>query len=357
VDSHDPDRLLLRLVTEALEAWGLSPRQLAPLVDAHHSAHPMSALLDAAAMLTDNQTLGIELAYATTIRALSPVVYLMMSGPTLGAALRDMTQYASVAVHRPTTAALLVEKQTTTFLFGPETGGRTYSEYLAALLVRLFRYIVDDPQLRPIAARFTHSTPSDLRARNGIFGEDLTYDQPRNGLVFSAEQVAQPCVHASTALHALHERALYEALQAELQDSLLLRVREAISDGLLHNLPTMKSVSRAVGLSERTLQRRLQERGTSFERLLQEVRRQRTLQLLSQCSLSIESVAHETGYRDASSLHRAFRAWTGVTPAVYRARLQGAADADLEKPASDGSTSDGDGRAQRSRAEDKNQPT
>ena len=46
------------------------------------------------------------------------------------------------------------------------------------------------------------------------------------------------------------------------------------------------------------------------------------LQLLAQHSLSVEAVAHATGYRDPSSFHRAFRAWTGVTPAVYRARLK-----------------------------------
>ena len=68
--------------------------------------------------------------------------------------------------------------------------------------------------------------------------------------------------------------------------------------------------------------RRLKERGTSFERLLVEVRRQRMLQLLAQRGLSVEAVAHATGYRDPSSFHRAFRAWTGVTPAVYRARLK-----------------------------------
>jgi AraC-like DNA-binding protein len=102
-------------------------------------------------------------------------------------------------------------------------------------------------------------------------------------------------------------------------------------------------VARAIGLGERTLQRRLGERGTSFERLFQDVRRQRTLELLAQESLSIQAVALETGYHDASSFHRAFRAWTGVTPAVYRARLKAAAD-EIRKghePPSDPPRSDG----------------
>ncbi len=319
---HEPDGLILRLVTDALVAVGLSPAQLGPLVDPRRAHEPASALVDAAALVTGDPNLGLALAEATAIRALSPVVYLMMSGPDLGAALADLTRFAPVAVHRPTTATLLVEPQATTLVFGPEPGGRAYTEYLAALLIRLFRYLVDDATLRPIAARLTHVEPAELSRRHAIFGAQLTWAQPRNAIVLSAAQVRLPCVHASDTLHALHERALAEALQSELEDALLARVRAALAQRVGPDLPTMAGVARAVGLSERTLQRRLGERGTSFERLLQDVRRQRTLALLAQPSLTIQSVALEMGYHDASSFHRAFRAWTGVTPAVYRARLK-----------------------------------
>jgi len=99
-----------------------------------------------------------------------------------------------------------------------------------------------------------------------------------------------------------------------------------MAQSLVRELPAMSVVARAIGLSERTLQRRLGERGSSFERLFQEVRRQRTLELLAQPSWSVQAVARATGYHDASAFHRAFRAWTGMTPAVYRAQLQAAAD-------------------------------
>jgi AraC-like DNA-binding protein len=326
VTSREPDELLVRLATDALQAVGLAPERLAPLVDPRRAHEPVSALLDAAALVTGNPDLGIELAYATSIRALSPLVYLMMSGPTLAAALRDMTRYASVAVHRPTTATLIEELETTTFVFGPEPGGRTYSEYLAALLVRLFRYLVDDKELRPIAARFAHEPPADESKRRELLGTNLTWNQPRNAIVLSREQVALPCAHASEELHAVHERTLHEALQAQLVDSLLLRVRELVARSLSKQEATIGSVARSIGLGERTLQRRLGERGTSFERLFRDVRRQRTLELLAQASMSIQEVAFETGYRNASSFHRAFRAWTGVTPAAYRARLKVAAE-------------------------------
>ena len=317
----------MRLASDALDAVGLPPAQLQPLVDPGRAHEPASALVDAAARVSGNPNLGLELAQATAMRALSPVVYLMMSAPDLGGALADMTRFAPVAVHRPTTALLQTEPHATAFVFGPEPGGRTYSEYLAALLVRLFRYLVDDATLCPIAARFTHDEPAGLplAPRRAVFGAQLAWSQPRNALVWSAAQLRLPSVHRSDLLHGLHERALQEALQSQLEDALLGRVRAALaerSDRIAPEPPTMSAVARAVGLSERTLQRRLGERGTSFERLFQDVRRQRTLELLAQPSLSIQAVALEMGYHDASSFHRAFRAWTGLTPAVYRARLK-----------------------------------
>jgi AraC-like DNA-binding protein len=332
VDGRERGDLILRLVSDALRAWGLPPERVTPLCDWRRCSQPASVLVDAAAVVTGNDELGLELAQATAVRALTPVFYIMMSAPTLGAALYEMTRFAPVALHRPTTAALTVDKDSTTFLFGPEYGGRIYSEYVAALLMRIFRYLIDDPQLKPIAARFTHSPPADLGPRYEVFGTELLYDQPRNALVLSAEQAGRPCAHASSILHSLHERALQDALHAELEEALLHRVRSELENGLAHGAPTMTSVARSLGMSERTLQRRLHERATSFERLLQEVRREKTLQLLSEHSISLEAVARATGYCDASSFHRAFRAWTGITPAVYRARLKASAAGKASTP-------------------------
>jgi AraC-like DNA-binding protein len=233
-----------------------------------------------------------------------------------------MTRFTPVAMHRPTTAELVVEKHGTSFIFGPEPGGPPYTEYVMALVVRLFRYVVDVPDLRPAAARFTYPAPSDLGRRHELFGTELSFSQPRMAITFSPEQLRLPCPHASDVLHRAHERALQEELEKALEDRLLQRVRGALAEGLTQEAPSTATVARALGLSERTLQRRLKERGTSFERLLSEVRHQRMLELLSQQSLSVEAVARATGYRDPSSFHRAFRAWTGVTPAVYRARLK-----------------------------------
>ncbi|HWE30615.1 MAG TPA: helix-turn-helix transcriptional regulator, partial [Polyangia bacterium] len=81
------------------------------------------------------------------------------------------------------------------------------------------------------------------------------------------------------------------------------------------SLPT---VARALGMGVRTLQRGLHHHHTSFNVLLEDVRRRRTIELLERSLLSVKDVAQAVGYKDARILHRSFRSWTGVSPGEYR---------------------------------------
>jgi len=80
----------------------------------------------------------------------------------------------------------------------------------------------------------------------------------------------------------------------------------------------LSEVARDLGLSGRTLQRRITEEGTSFRDLLSEARQELGRQLLSDPSAEIDEVACLLGYQDASSFYRAFRYWEGVTPSRWR---------------------------------------
>ncbi|MDP9141490.1 MAG: AraC family transcriptional regulator [Pseudomonadota bacterium] len=82
--------------------------------------------------------------------------------------------------------------------------------------------------------------------------------------------------------------------------------------------PDLASVASRLNLSERTLKRRLHERGLGFQQLLDEARRRDAVQLLGDASLSIEQIALRTGYTDPANFTRAFRKWMGTTPSEYR---------------------------------------
>ena len=84
-------------------------------------------------------------------------------------------------------------------------------------------------------------------------------------------------------------------------------------------------MAQALHLSQRTLQRRLQEEGTSYQQLLDDTRRDMAEQYLQQPGLTLLEVAYLLGFADPSNFFRAFRRWFGCTPNEYRARRQGVA--------------------------------
>ncbi|MGB6058621.1 MAG: AraC family transcriptional regulator [Microthrixaceae bacterium] len=94
----------------------------------------------------------------------------------------------------------------------------------------------------------------------------------------------------------------------------------AMMDGAEGGYPTLGEVAERLHTSRRTLKRRLQERGTSFHQLLDDARRARAVRLLTSTTLSVEQIARQLGYADASGFRRAFHGWTDTNPSDFRER-------------------------------------
>ncbi|WP_028530699.1 helix-turn-helix domain-containing protein [Paenibacillus sp. HW567] len=88
--------------------------------------------------------------------------------------------------------------------------------------------------------------------------------------------------------------------------------------------PEIQAVAKEMGMSDRTLQRRLTDENTSFQHLLTQARHEQALEYLADPSLDIKEVAFLIGYEDQSSFYRAFRLWEGNTPANWRTEHLGA---------------------------------
>jgi len=127
--------------------------------------------------------------------------------------------------------------------------------------------------------------------------------------------------------HALFRSVFERQAREELallpaENDLLEQVRAQIHRGLVRGYFTLHSTADALGMSPRTLERRLTEHGESYQDLVESVRRERALQLLEE-GRTIEETAALTGYTERSSFHRAFIRWFGRTPAaVQRARAR-----------------------------------
>lgn len=141
----------------------------------------------------------------------------------------------------------------------------------------------------------------------------------RTRLVLHAEDGDLPLISRSPMLWDTLEPGLTEQLeQRNAPLDMSLRVRRVLHEGLPGGCTTAEAAARRLGVSKRSLQRRLTEEDTSFQFLLNDVRSQLAKQYLKQSDLSTAEICHLLGFREMSSFYRAFRGWTGTTPNMFR---------------------------------------
>jgi len=101
-------------------------------------------------------------------------------------------------------------------------------------------------------------------------------------------------------------------------NSITYRIRELLGDDFRLEMPSFEELTELLGMSARTLRRRLEKEGTSYQRIKDNARRDVAIALLSRDGLTVSEVAEQLGFSDPSAFHRSFKKWTGQSPGSYR---------------------------------------
>ncbi len=173
---------------------------------------------------------------------------------------------------------------------------------------------------KPLGVYFPHDQGATDYAYRGIFPCQVNFQQAVAGLEINKQDLMLPVRRQDNRLGEL----AYEYLQKHFSnDELQLKekVRALIKPLLMANQCTNQAVSRALGLQVRTLHRRLTVEHTSFVKVKDEVRKEMSLQFLTQAGLSLGQVAVLLGYAEQSAFSRSFQGWFNMGPREYRKGL------------------------------------
>lgn len=171
------------------------------------------------------------------------------------------------------------------------------------------------------AVEVTHAAPRYAAAWQDVMRCEVTFGAARNALKIAPEWLAQEFdAHSAYVFGLFAEKA--DSLLAELAAAETLRARiEARLMPVLHKGEvSVETVAAELGMSRQTLYRRLKEEGVTFAQLLDELRCRMASDYLGARKVSVNETAYLVGFSEASSFVRAFRRWTGKTPAEYRAQ-------------------------------------
>lgn len=324
-----PGRLAVKLkelgisVSAVLRKAGL-PRDLFDHTRILVSTDELFALWRSIEAVSSDPLIGLKIGVETKTERFHPMAIAALSTQNLVAASEHMARYKKLTAPEEILTQLDNEEFSVGFrwLLAVDAEPQILTDYCFSWMISLARHGTGK-QLNPIRVEYVQQRP-DLRAIERSLGCQVIDGAPRNAIIFRASDATAPFVTRNAELLDLLAPQFEEQLrQYKDEDSFIELVHRTIQDRLTGQRPSIDVISQALHMSPRTLQRRLQESGSSFQRVLDEARHQMARYYLSNSVLELNEAAYLLGFEDPNSFGRAFRAWEGVPPSDWREAHRG----------------------------------
>jgi len=292
------------------------------------SIDEVSLLWEMAVARSGKATLGLSKELAATYGKLGVVGHAMMACPTLLAALQQLARSMDV-VSNAATFVLTPDADGHWFELGHLGGDRPVPrqrvEFGMLTMLGFCSWITGrDVQARGV--EFVYPAPNDATAHVEVFGCPVRFGAAANRALLRKCDLELPLSARDPDMATLHARLVEAELERLDGAPTSHQVRKVLAQRLAQAEPRRKEIAQALHVSDRTLQRRLQAEGTSFQQLLDETRRELAQQYLRRPRHSLRHVADLLGFEDQGNLFRACKRWFGESPATYRARFSGGAE-------------------------------
>lgn len=184
--------------------------------------------------------------------------------------------------------------------------------------IQISKFLTGRKDTRPLEMRFNYSQPKNIEKHFQYCDCLVLFDQPRTEIIVSKAVLDQPLLLADQVTASMAEAQCSELLSRfGTREILIVKVRRIILQ-IPGVFPSVEDVADQLAISTRTLGRSLRDSGTSYQKILDDIRKEMSIEYLCSSRLPVEEIATLTGYSDPSNFRKAFRRWTGRTPSSYR---------------------------------------
>lgn len=302
-------------------ACGLDPQQFGSL-HARIGLEKFTRFLEALAALSGNATFGLEAGAAFEKGATGALGYALICAPTV----RDALEVLRLNLRKTDTA--------TNYRFAAEGNEYcvrwTYSPLLVrreqfvdmgfAILVAHFRSMLG-PDIDRLRIEMERPRPHNVSIYKDLLGKNVVFAAARNLCAFPLDVLSRRNDNADPRLFGILMDQL-DRQQAEISpdDDLVAAARHFVLASIGQDTPGLARTSAHLRMSERTLQRRLSEAGTSLQDIVDDSRRELAMRLLVESDLSLAEISYRLGFSAQSAFSRSAARWFGLTPSQYRSR-------------------------------------
>lgn len=272
--------------------------------------------------LTGDSCFGLHAAEMLASAPFDIVDYVSAQAPTMRGAIAGLVRYQRL-LHEDIEIDVATEHGETRMQQRLRSVPRTprhFAEFVVAIWVLRGRAL-SGKTIPPRRVFFQHAPPEDLGPHRRIFGAPFEFLHPYNGVTFPADYLDLRLQSSDPALGALLERHADELLaRLPKRDDIKSRLTAYLLRKTAGESPSMDEAAKTLGMSGRTLQRALQAESTTYQQVLDDVRRDVALEHLRDPQRTISEIAFLVGFVEVGAFTRAFKRWTGETPSTYRQR-------------------------------------
>jgi AraC-like DNA-binding protein len=277
------------------------------------------ALWRAIGEVSGDPEIGLKLGTETKTERFHPSGIAALSTENLGAAVDHMARYKQLTC--PEEIVQQVEKHEWRirfrWLLAVEAEPQVLVEYCFAWVQTIARH-GSGTRISPLRVELVQPR-AHTKLLERHFGCPVRTGAPHNAMVFRSTDATCPFVTRNAELlEMLAPQFDHELKQRNGQISFIDQVRDVVHQRLTGHRPGVEDVARDLHMSARTLQRRLQDMGSSYQIVLEEARHQMACYYLGNSVLELNETAYLLGYEDANSFIKAFRTWEGVPPGQWR---------------------------------------
>jgi AraC-like DNA-binding protein len=307
-------------VAPLLRRAGLTPESIADSEE-RLSVQRQITLLDEAAIALQDDSLGFTLARDFDLRKIGLLYYVMASSQTLGDALKRVARYSQT-----TNEALVVRYREANRLIMnlsysgvPRHSDRHQIEFCMFAALRICR-VLTGQNLVPQQFSIAHYRSEGTAEMSRFVGTKVEFGADTDEFALNSNARELPVIHADHHLNDL----LLKYCEAALADrrvgtsQLRTRVENSISSVLPHGRVLIEDVARSLGMSKRTLARKLSDEGLNYSEILERLRRDLAVRYLDDRKMHVSKIAWLLGFREVSAFTHAFKRWTGKTPSEMR---------------------------------------
>jgi AraC-like DNA-binding protein len=276
-----------------------------------------------------NEFLGLRLAQNVDLRELGLLYYVLASSQTLADALQRVARYSTMSNEGVRLSYRRHRSPSIAFRYSGISRARDHHqmEFFVAILLRICRQLTGR-RLVPDSVRFMHRRKELSPDLKSFFGCAVTFGSDADEVVYGSKSGDLPVVSADPFLNSVLIKYCEEAVSRRRSQSSdwRLNVENAMAELLPHGQARAPEVCRRLGVSRRTLARRLASEGLTFSAVLDALRQDLAKRYLQEAELPMSEVAWLLGFRQTSSFNHAFKRWTGKAPSRLRARSGAAND-------------------------------